>query len=318
MKKKYLLILLFFSVVLIKAQLPLTVDFNNSNYTPLLLRYGPNDNPAQQDVNFTVRVTNGKAHFVSPSSTAQVRLTGFLDLPTELTPIAGSMNHRWTFTNVADFNVLGANGVAGCYIRGDMNHWSGGLFGDYWFGMIVTATGKVSGIRQGSTNLQTEPFTATDSVSYEIRKIGDNKLQLWAKYDTNAWHQVAGEITITLNATTQNASYNVAVTHVRIMNNNGNAVDVSVDNMMWWQPSPASVHKISTEKAIIYPCPAKDFLYLKTEQAATIEIYDVSGKLLLDKTLIDNKIDVSHLNAGIYVLKVISPHSVNTHKFTKK
>jgi hypothetical protein len=87
---------------------------------------------------------------------------------------------------------------------------------------------------------------------------------------------------------------------------------------MWWQPSPASVHKISTEKAIIYPCPAKDFLYLKTEQAATIEIYDVSGKLLLDKTLIDNKIDVSHLNAGIYLLKVISPHSVNTHKFTKK
>lgn len=318
MKKKYLLVLLLFSAILIKAQLPLTVDFNNSTYTPLLLRYGPNDNPAQQDVNYTVRVTNGKAHFVSPSSTAQVRLTGFLDLSTELTPIAGSMNHRWTFTNVADFNVLGANGVAGCYIRGDMSHWAGGLFGDYWFGMIVSANGKVSGIRQGSTNLQTEPFTAIDSVSYEIRKIGDNKLQLWAKYDTNAWHQVAGEITITLNAATQNASYNVAVTHVRIMNSNGNAVDVSVDNMMWWQPSPASVHEISTEKAIIYPCPATDFLYLQNEQAIAIEVYDLCGKLLLDKKIINNKIDISHLKTGIYTIKITTPHNVFTNKFAKQ
>ena len=319
--KKIIFLILFTSIVSFSnAQLPLEVSFDNESFLPLQLRYGPNDNPAQQDTNYTVRVFGGKAHYISSSSTAQVRLSGFLDLPQTAVPIVGSMNHRWTFTNVDDFNSLGINGVAGCYIRGEMNYWTGGMFGDYWFGMIVTATGKVSGIRQGSTNLQAEPFTATDSVSYEIRKISDTKLQLWAKYDNGMWHQVANEITITLNASTPNANYNIAVTHVRIMNNNGNAVDVSVDNMIWWQPSTSSVEKNMKGNISIYPNPATDNLNIKNLLPTDkVRVVDIIGKEIT-LPLNSSNIDVSRLPQGIYILHIINLNENIAHsiRFVKQ
>lgn len=319
MKNSTLIFVVFLLVSInVKAQLPLNVTFDNGSYSPLLLRYGPNDNPAQQDSNYKVSVIDGKAHFISPASAPQIRLTGFLDLPTTAVPISGSFNHRWTFTNVSDFNSLGTNGIAGCYIRGDMNHWTGGLFGDYWFGMIVTATGKVSGIRQGTTNLQTEPFTAIDSVIYEIRKIGDSKLQLWAKYDNGNWHQVGNEITISLNPATINANYNVAVTHVRILNNNGNAVDVSVDNMMWWNTgNTASVNRNTFQHIKIYPNPTQSIINIETEENSLVKIFDLNGKLLVNQKIENKQIDVSQLISGVYTVQIINKNKAYSQEIIK-
>jgi hypothetical protein len=288
-----------------KAQLPLEVNFDNGSYLPLQLRYGPNDNPSQQDTSYTVKVQGGKAHLICPTSTAQIRLSGFLDLPQAVNGISGNLNHRWTFTNVSDFNVLGTNAIAGCYIRGEMNHWVGGMFGDYWFGMIVTSAGKVSVIRQGTNNLQTEPFTAIDSVSYEIRKIGDSKLQLWAKYDNAAWHQVGNEITITLNTSTSGANYNVAVTHVRILNNNGNKVDVAIDNMLWWQPSTTSLIEANASKKIdAYPNPASNYIYFSNLLPQhKIYFFDAMGRQVIFFNE-PSEIDITSLSNGIYFVKI--------------
>ncbi len=307
--KQLLQVTIFTSVFCLTAnsQLPLQVNFDNGSYLPLQLRFGPNDNPSQQDTAYTVRVQSGKAHFISPPSSTQTRLSGFLDLPAAAVPVSGSMNHRWTFTNVNDFNILGTNAVAGCYIRGEMNHWTGGMFGDYWFGIVVTAAGKVSGIRQGSTNLQTEPFTAMDSVSYEIRKLGDSELQLWAKYDTGNWHQVGNKITITLNASTSGANFDVAVTHVRILNNNGNAVNVSVDNMVWWKPSITSIiEPETTNKIRIYPNPTSDNLFFAEPlPTSNVRVFNTLGNEVLCPMNFSS-IDISNLTTGLYYLKVFN------------
>jgi hypothetical protein len=303
----YVTMMAFAFAIQAKAQLPLQVNFDNGSFSPLQLRYGPNDNPAQQDTNYTVRVQNSKAHFISPSSSPQIRLSGFLDLPSVAVPVSGSMNHRWTFTNVNDFNVLGVNAVAGCYIRGDLNHWAGGVFGDYWFGMIVTTAGRVSGIRQGSVNLQTEPFIATDSVSYEVRKIDDSELQLWVKYDTGNWHQVGNKITITLNTLTAGANFDVSVTHVRILNNNGNAVNVSVDNMLWWQPTSTLIKETEAiGKINIYPNPASNKLFLTNLLPKNkVRMYDVTGKEIIC-SINGESIDISNLIKGAYYLKIFN------------
>lgn len=305
--KQIILTILIASALAIQtnAQLPLQVNFDNGSYSPLQLRYGPNDNPSQQDTNYTVRVQGGMAHLISPPSSAQIRLSGFLDLPQNLNAISGNLNHRWTFTNVADFSALGTNAVAGCYIRGQMNHWLGGTFGDYWFGMIVISSGKVSGIRQGTVNLQTEPFTAIDSVSYEIRKIGDSKLQLWAKYDNATWHQVGNDITITLNTSTSGANYNVAITHVRILNNNGNGVDVSVDNLLWWQPSTTSIKEADAwQKISVYPNPASNNIYFShLLPQHKIYLFDAMGRQVMfcNNT---KDLDITGLTSGVYFVQI--------------
>jgi len=56
----------------------------------------------------------------------------------------------------------------------------------------------------------------------------------------------------------------------------------------------------------MYPNPAKSTLYVtSSKQAATMEIYSITGKLLMKKDLVfgENTINVSVLNPGIYLAK---------------
>ena len=74
----------------------------------------------------------------------------------------------------------------------------------------------------------------------------------------------------------------------------------------------------------IFPNPVNDRLYIMTQtttQTTTIEIYDVYGRLQGHKTtrLQDNKtIDVSGLNNGIYLIKIITENGIITKRFIKE
>lgn len=212
----------------------LTVSFDDGTFGPLVRSYGPNDNPQQADPRFTVEVSNGQARYLAPAAGVGPRLTGFLDLPADRVPITTPLTHEWTFPQVSELMALGgAQGtgvaIAGCYIRGELGHWVGGSFGDYWFGFVRSGGSRVSAIRQGNTNLVTEPFTATQSVSYRIEKNG-RTLRLFARYDAGAWHAVGEPVTLTLNA---GGSEAVAMTHVRILDTSGTAVSVTADDFQW-------------------------------------------------------------------------------------
>ena len=67
----------------------------------------------------------------------------------------------------------------------------------------------------------------------------------------------------------------------------------------------------------IYPNPAKNEMYIFTEQNANnmrVEMYDLAGKMVLETKNIDAKIDVSHLQKGIYIVKVVGKKVFFTEK----
>lgn len=71
----------------------------------------------------------------------------------------------------------------------------------------------------------------------------------------------------------------------------------------------------------IYPNPCKNFLFLnKVEQTNNfnIEVYDLTGRIILKENLRSNKIDVSKLQKGYYILKINSSEEPSTIKFIKE
>lgn len=69
----------------------------------------------------------------------------------------------------------------------------------------------------------------------------------------------------------------------------------------------------------IYPNPIKDFISINTDETVVgFEIYDLTGKKLnYSKTNFNNKIDVSKLSKGQYILKINTNKGQVQHKFIK-
>ena len=70
------------------------------------------------------------------------------------------------------------------------------------------------------------------------------------------------------------------------------------------------------DKIIIFPNPVKDILYIENIADSNYEIYDITGKTVLNG--IRNQINVSSLEKGVYFLKVTSEENILTQKFIKE
>jgi hypothetical protein len=79
----------------------------------------------------------------------------------------------------------------------------------------------------------------------------------------------------------------------------------------------------TTKDYIIYPNPANDKLYIKTNEENTnrlinYQVYDLSGRIILsDRFYTSQSIDVSGLSEGIYFIQLIEKDKITTHKFVK-
>ena len=78
---------------------------------------------------------------------------------------------------------------------------------------------------------------------------------------------------------------------------------------------------INVSEKIIFPNPSNSFLVIKNlgEEIIDVEIFDLSGKLVLgEQNSAIEKIDLSNLNAGSYILKVMNKNgSVSKHRIQK-
>lgn len=74
----------------------------------------------------------------------------------------------------------------------------------------------------------------------------------------------------------------------------------------------------TTEQFEIYPNPATDYLYFKSKsKILNAEVYDLSGRKMTSQ-LSDNKVDVSNLQKGNYMIKLHTKEGEVTQKFIKK
>ncbi|WP_051230611.1 leucine-rich repeat domain-containing protein [Epilithonimonas caeni] len=75
-----------------------------------------------------------------------------------------------------------------------------------------------------------------------------------------------------------------------------------------------------TKKISVFPNPVKDILNLETsEKIKKVEILDLSGRLMKANLKVENnKISVSDIVRGYYILKVYTEHSVIDSKFIKE
>jgi len=69
----------------------------------------------------------------------------------------------------------------------------------------------------------------------------------------------------------------------------------------------------------VYPNPVKDILNFKTEQnILKIEVYDIAGRILSSNSVFENKIDLSELKTGNYVLKLYTEKGIMNTKIIKE
>lgn len=83
-----------------------------------------------------------------------------------------------------------------------------------------------------------------------------------------------------------------------------------------------SVEEINdTNQITLYPVPTKQILNVSLQNSAKIEtvnVYDMTGKLVLSSNNSDAKIDLSVLNAGAYLVSVKTNKGTHTEKIIKK
>lgn len=72
----------------------------------------------------------------------------------------------------------------------------------------------------------------------------------------------------------------------------------------------------TTTKPLFYPNPALDILHINLEAVSDVRILDFTGKILLNEHLKSNKLDISRIKPGIYLLELNSTNTTRTVKLT--
>jgi len=79
------------------------------------------------------------------------------------------------------------------------------------------------------------------------------------------------------------------------------------------------IKNISATRLSIYPNPVKDEIFINSESfIKKVEIYSLTGNLLLSDNIFDGKISVSTLLRGVYLLKVYTDKGVTINKIVKE
>lgn len=69
----------------------------------------------------------------------------------------------------------------------------------------------------------------------------------------------------------------------------------------------------------VYPNPVKDILNFKTEyNISKVEVYDIAGRILSSNSVSENKIDLSNLKTGNYILKLFAENEIMNIKIMKE
>ncbi len=85
-------------------------------------------------------------------------------------------------------------------------------------------------------------------------------------------------------------------------------------------PVMSALQSFSLNESLkIYPNPTSGFLNIKgLNNKLAVSIYDLTGKIVMQKTVVNEKLDISELKSGIYLLKAQVESDVIVRKIIKK
>lgn len=95
--------------------------------------------------------------------------------------------------------------------------------------------------------------------------------------------------------------------------NNRNMIRVVID----YDGTNVGVKKLSLHSYRLYPIPTKGKLFVEGVNPTTYGIYDLSGRLVLEGDVLQNSIDVTSINNGLYILKAQTEKGLLMQKFLK-
>lgn len=85
---------------------------------------------------------------------------------------------------------------------------------------------------------------------------------------------------------------------------------------------PGGITNVKTLKSLsfsVYPNPANDRLtIICSNEKVKLQIYDITGRLVLEKENANSEIDINNLPSGLYLLKIIDKDISGTVKFIKE
>jgi len=85
------------------------------------------------------------------------------------------------------------------------------------------------------------------------------------------------------------------------------------------QEGTTAVAEIKSDNLVISPNPAKAFFTINSLGTANVLIYSLTGELVLNTSVSsDEKININSLSAGLYLIKIITNSSEQTHKLIVK
>lgn len=107
-----------------------------------------------------------------------------------------------------------------------------------------------------------------------------------------------------------------------------NLVGITTDNLMHgrdlmrviidYDGTNVGLKKLDMHSYRLYPIPTQGNLYVEGARPTQFKAYDLSGRLALEGNVMQNSIDVSQLNPGLYILYAQAEEGLIVQKFLKQ
>lgn len=157
--------------------------------------------------------------------------------------------------------------------------------------------------------------TKGESYSYYLEIGGEHNIYKWYKDDVLLALQTSATLNLTDLELDDNGVYRCEVTNsiVPELTLYSRKITLDVDNATY-----AGGNEL-IENFKVYPNPTSDKLYLETPTNGVVMIYDLNGKIVLNKNIenLKNEIDLSGLVSGAYLLKFDSNGSIKAFQIIK-
>ena len=208
-----------------------------------------------------------------------------------------------------------------------------------WIGSIQNSTGSNNGYAD-FTNLNTNLSVGSAVSGYLRGTLGGaftEYYSVWIDYNHNGSFTDAGELVSVISSSS--IGYNVinftvpanaltGTTRMRVTMQYGSApapcgtyARGETEDYMVNIVTPKMASSVNTENVEIkiYPNPVSDILFFENlnapELTTHVQVFDATGRMVIDKIISENKLDASELNNGCYFIKAIQDKKIWSSKF---